>query len=108
MATLIPTRKEWQQQPGEDFLAYMNRIDDVLNSLKSVRAGESFEGRAISFGVADGSAIYVIDSVKPLRIEHLPYGDAYRISPAHIRGLRISDIQQQASMNAFFKKAFGG
>jgi len=104
MATLIPTRKEWLQQPGEKFLSYMDRMDKVLDTLKRVKKDESFVGRTLSFGVADGSAIYVIKKEKPLQLEHLPYGDAYRVSAAHIRGLRLADVQREADFAAMWAK----
>lgn len=50
------------------------------------------EETVIVFGVADGGAYYLVKSMKPLKLQHIPYGDAYRVSPIMIRGLRAADI----------------
>ena len=49
----------------------------------------------MSFPVADGSAMYKVVKEKPLTLAHIPYGDAYQIPYAHIRGLTYADLVQQ-------------
>ena len=49
--------------------------------------------RIFSHPYADGRAYYYIVTEKPLVLQHIPYGDAWQLPYAHIRGLRLSDIQ---------------
>ena len=49
--------------------------------------------RIFSHPYADGSAYYYIVSDKPLVLQHIPYGDAWQLPYAHIRGLRLCDIE---------------
>lgn len=51
------------------------------------------EETVISFGVADGGAYYLVKSMSPLKLQHIPYGDAYRVPYAMIRGLRKADVE---------------
>jgi hypothetical protein len=60
-------------------------------------------GFILRFGVADGSALYRVTCAKPFKIQHIPYGDGYRIPLAHIRGLRISEVKSQLDWNSIFK-----
>jgi len=50
-------------------------------------------GKVVTFPFADGFAYYFIKSERPLILQHIPYGDAYQIPAAHLRGLRLEDIQ---------------
>ena len=56
-------------------------------------------GELVSFPVADGYANYVVWRAKPLRLVHLPVGDAWRIDDATARGLRLSDLEWQFRRN---------
>jgi len=58
----------------------------------------------MSFPVADGSALYKVVKEKPLTLAHIPYSDAYEISPAHIRGLTFADLVQQRKWNQVWDK----
>ena len=48
----------------------------------------------IYFGVADGSACYIVKSRKPLVLQHVDYCDGYAASHALIRGLRLKEVEQ--------------
>ena len=39
--------------------------------------------------------MYKVIKEKPLTLAHIPYGDAYQIPYAHIRGLTYADLAQQ-------------
>lgn len=45
------------------------------------------------YQVADGHAEYIIRSLKPLKLQHVDIIDGYSVNPAHIRGLRLADVQ---------------
>lgn len=61
-------------------------------------------GEIVSHGVADGSADYMVLTEKPLAVIHMPLGDNYRAGVVWERGLRISDIRQQAKLTKLFKE----
>ena len=54
-------------------------------------------GKEVQFPVADGAAVYVILSMKPCKLIHVPLGDAYnfpyieRLTPVDIRNRIIND-----------------
>jgi len=53
--------------------------------------GGEVVGILLAFPVADGYAHYRVSKASPLTLQHVPYGDAWRIPAAHIRGLRKVD-----------------
>jgi hypothetical protein len=62
------------------------------------------QGCVIDFTVADGKACYYVQSEKPLVLRHIQFGDGYAIDMAHIRGLRIEDVQRQVDLDRQFRK----
>lgn len=58
-------------------------------ALAAIRA----EHDTVSFGVADGCALYVIQSYSPPVLRWVPFGDRYQIPYAHLRGLRAADLR---------------
>ena len=55
-------------------------------------SSKQWVGYIWSHQVADGFAFYRVKSTRPLTLEHIPYGDGYRVPEAHVRGLRMSDL----------------
>lgn len=53
-------------------------------------------GKVIYIPFADGAAQYMIMSHKPVRLIHLPLGDAWNVPDYQTRGLRISDLRRMA------------
>lgn len=53
------------------------------------------KNQLIAFGVADGAAYYYVKSFKPLVLQHVPWGDAWQVQYALIRGLRVADVRRQ-------------
>lgn len=78
---------------------YSREKDDALTAayLDELRAEaivtHDIVGEVIRFQIADGYAQYMVWSVKPLELIHLPLGDAWSIPEAHARGLRLSDVR---------------
>ena len=54
--------------------------------------------------VADGHAVYYVKSDKPLKLQHMPTGDAWQASPSLIRGLRLPEVRQQQERDARIRK----
>jgi len=97
MATLVKNKdKVWEQGKNEDFMDYLKRTDAELERLMK-------ENQVIKFPYADGFAFYEVVSEKPLKLKHLPAGDAWQIDYCHIRGLRLVDVKK---MLRYEKKIF--
>lgn len=50
-------------------------------------------GSIVRFPVADGQASYVIESLKPVRLIHVPTGDAYQF--AYVDRLTANDLRER-------------
>ena len=64
--------------------------------------------RLYSYPHADSSAYYYIVSDKPLVLQSIPFCDGWTLPSAHLRGLRLSDIEEKRawlrSLAELFKK----
>lgn len=88
----------WHQLDGEDIDAYLQRTKTLVEAIP--------RDRLLDFPVADGAALYFVKSMKPLVVQHVPYGDAYRVPDAHVRGLTAKDVQRQLKANAALRAMF--
>jgi len=106
IATDAATAAQFDWNAGDS--KYFDRTQKALNDLMDVSdklpEGEVVGG-IITFPVADGKAIYKVVCAKPLKLMHIPYGDAYRVSPAHIRGLRLAEVQQMIHRKRLFGRS---
>ena len=115
MATLLSTPVPgFEKKPEESFEAYMNRAEALLNDMLAASARVTdgkVEGSLVSFPVADGKAWYLVKSEKPLRLQHIPFGDAYQADCMTIRGMRLADVQEHVrrsrALSALFQKRRG-
>ena len=96
MAKLLssPYPGDFSFHPGE-------KVEDFFARTEALEATIPWE-RVMSFPVADGKACYLVVSEKPFVLQHIPIYDAYQISPAHIRGLRLSDWRQEQRRKEFW------
>lgn len=100
---------EWDLKPGEEFDAYHKRTSSMLDKLMKMSDGfdgGGLTGSIITFPVGDGRAMYQIVNEKPLTCFLIPYGDAYQIDPAFMRGLRLSDVRALVKMQRKLKGIF--
>ena len=65
--------------------------------------GKNF-GEIIQFPVADGYAQYLVASMKPLALVHLPLGDAWDWQYAHL--LTAKEVQQKIDHNKALEALF--
>jgi len=65
-------------------------------------------GEVVRFSVADGYACYMILSVKPAKLMHLPLGDAWTVPDAHERGLTSKDLVVLVEQRRAMESLFGG
>lgn len=93
----------WRRQDEQ-----LKKLSDASNLIPEelIHAGK-VKGGLIRFPVADGYAIYLVISSSPLVLQHVPTGDAWRISDAHMRGLKLKDVQAMLLRNLAFAKIFG-
>ena len=92
---------------GDDIRKHMKLEDDSLKSLikqsEIIYPEGSLVGALVSFPVGDGTAKYVVTSMRPLAMQHVPHGDSYRIPDAYIRGLRVEDIRKGLRFEKFWR-----
>jgi hypothetical protein len=99
----------FEQRKDESHAAYIQRTSALLSELEAASnalSGDDVEGGMIRFQVADGYAHYFVKKVKPLTLQHVPFLDGYAVSAAHIRGLRLVDVQEQLRMHRAYAQAF--
>ena len=78
-------------------------IADVKAYLLERTSGKNI-GEVISFPVADSSAQYMVASMRPLALVHLPLGDAWDFQYAHLLTAKEVDlkIKQKKAMDKLF------
>ncbi len=90
-----------------DFETHMKKEQESLDALTAKSNEALTHGECKDYiysqGIADGSALYRVVSTQPLVLQHIPYGDAYRILPATMRGLRLPDIQQAMEFDRWWR-----
>lgn len=105
MATLVATPKEiadkFAFKSGGDYKEHFKRSDAALKEIEA-------KYPVLSFPFADGHAIYAVVSKSPLKLMHIPFGDAWQIGAPTIRGLRLADveamIQREKALRSIFAK----
>jgi hypothetical protein len=97
------------QLPGEGFSGYLYRTDKLLKDLLDTAAAlpeGQYKGTVLSFPVADGKAMYLVQKTRPLTLQHIPFGDAWEIPAAHLRGLNMDDVKEHANRNKAMRALF--
>ena len=80
-------------------------IVDLKKELKSMGyKGKNF-GEILKFQVADGYAEYMVVSMRPLKLMHLPLGDAYSFGYAHL--LTSKEVNEQIKRQKALLELFG-
>lgn len=92
--------KQWQEHDA----AYIEAVRDELHERGY---NEEYTGSVIRFPIADGYAQYMVASMKPLRLVHLPIGDAWQIPVAHMRGLRADEVKARIGYEKNLDAIFG-
>jgi hypothetical protein len=102
MAKLSSQPVQGFDESGGDFKSYFERQDKLLKELRDKEAAlpeGAYEGVILQFPIADGYAMYLVQKTSPLTLQHIPYGDAWQIPAAHLRGLNIEDVKAQVERN---------
>lgn len=64
-------------------------------------------GKVMRFPVADGKAVYMVYTTRPLTLIHLNYGDGYTLDEMTLRGMRVSDVRAQLQKEDALDALFG-
>lgn len=106
MATVYnpPEEIPWEKPDyrNYDFRKEQLREKEYANKLAAwckARCKGDCVGEIIDKVVADGYAQYMVESEKPLRLIHLPFGDGYSAGAVWERGLRLTDVRQMVKNN---------
>jgi hypothetical protein len=83
----------WQDFRNSPDTKVFDALLEASNNL-DLDSGE-VEGGMLRWQRADGYAWYIVTKAKPLTVQHVPYGDAWSIEPALIRGLNMQDVLEQ-------------
>ena len=89
----------WIKKQNAAYAILQAEHDKVMES-GTVQVGFLYQHQ-----IADGYAVYRVESLKPLKLQHVPYMDGYRVPVATMRGLRLSDLEQQVRFDNIFRKA---
>ncbi len=87
---------------------YKKECETFEKELKEYLAKNNFKGKnageIIRFPVADSYAEYMVVSMKPARLLHMPLGDAWDFQYAHL--LTAKEIQEKIDQQNALKKLF--
>ena len=99
--------------PEPDYKNYDPRTDPhevafqkLLEESKALPEGQ-LVGALISWPRGDGRAWYRVTAERPLTLQHVPYGDAWTVEPALLRGLRKADVEEMISRDRRLRAVFG-
>lgn len=89
----------------DDHREHMRREEKWLEELRQwcmVHGSGKYAGQIVRDGVADGYAQYVVFSLRPLQLIHIPLGDAWQSRWAH--RWTAADIKQMVERAKLFSK----
>ena len=75
--------------------------EDLRLHLVQRKAGQCV-GEVISFGVADGQALYMVAGLRPLELVHMPLGDKWQVSSLVINGLTAAIVKRHIEAENLF------
>lgn len=108
-----PTTIEIPQLNFKDINGYNKACDKYISDLKdwciirvnAVGADTTHIGEVIRFPVADGYAEYMVASLKPVQLIHIPLWDAWDYP--YIHKLSKKEIVEKINQQKSIKKLFG-
>ena len=92
-----------------DYKEHQKKSQKYLDDLKAILVKSGYTdklcGETIRFPVADGYAVYMIASMKPLKLIHIPLDDAWDFPQAHL--LTATEVKKMIEQDKAMKKLFG-
>ena len=112
MATIFksPDQVKVPELDFAKFGEYQNECKKYKEDLKAWLNNNGYNGKnvgeIIQFPVADGYAEYMVASMKPVKLVHLPLMDAWHFEYAHLMTTKEvqAKIDQQNRLKELFKK----
>lgn len=92
----INSVQNWQQEE-----------DDYIAQLKAVllrRKNGKNIGEVLRFPVADGYAMYMVASMRPLELVHLPLGDCWEFEYVHL--LNAKEVEERIESHKILEELF--
>ena len=93
-----------------DYKKHQAKEDKYLKDLKQFLKERGYTGKnvgkVIKFPVADGHALYMVMSMKPVQLIHLELGDAWSFQYIHL--MTAKEVQQKIDQEIAINKLFGG
>lgn len=100
----IQPGKDVSQQIEDHQKAEEKYIQDVKDWLHKNGFNKKNAGEIIEFPVADGKALYMVVSMKPMRLVHLEVGDAWCFQYANL--LTAKEVQEKIDQRKAIDKLF--
>lgn len=90
-----------------DWSAYEKHDADYIESVrKTIKSADPYAGKVLQVSHADGYAQYMVKSLKPVVLIHLPVGDAW--DAPYVHRMTANDIKweigRRAEMTAMFAR----
>ncbi len=102
-----PIPGDWSFSTDTDYFARTSeQLEALREKSKNVDLKTTIVGVVVNFPIADGYAWYVVSKERPLTLQHIPFCDAWQITPAHLRGLGKSDIVDMETRARVFAELF--
>ena len=100
-----------KSRPVEDLRKEMESEGAAFSALR--KKSESLKGDAVvgaimSWPRGDGCAYYIVTNEKPLTLQWIPYGDAWTVEAALIRGTTKEDILAVRRQDKKLRELFQG
>jgi hypothetical protein len=88
--------------------AYVQKLQEASDAKDPDDPNFDIKGVVLCFPAGDGHAVYIVNKARPLTLEHIPVGDAWRAYPEGtiMRGLTPSSIIEDLRREKAFRAAF--
>ena len=85
--------KDWEKTENE----YVERLRKYCK--KNSNSKNPLVGELFRIPMGDGYAQYMVFQTKPLKMIHVPTGDAWDAPDYQTRGVRLQDVKEQVEFN---------
>lgn len=95
---------------GDPLQEYRKKQDEFIETVaafcKNRNPNKEHVGKVIRFPHADGYAIYMVASLRPVELIHLPLGDAWEYPYVHRLSMSdvLEEINRQEALERIFSK----
>jgi hypothetical protein len=86
--------------------AALKKLQDFSDGIDFTNPKASLKGAMLRWQRADGYAHYIVTADKPLTVNHVPFGDAWEVEAALIRGLNRAEVIKQLEFAKHLRDLF--